>query len=482
MTEKVSKYRNRCNEDEGFKDKVLFISGGTGFMGKVFVEKILRTCPSVNKIYLLTREKKGKSPQDRLKEIFAGPLFDLLKKTQGEEILDKVIAVRGDVTEDNLGLTPQLRKKLVEEVDVIFHMAATIRFDDPLKKAVLLNVRGTKYMLDFAKECKHLLVFSHISTAYCHLKEKVLYEKPYPPPADPHMLIKLVEWLDEAIVDSITKQILDDYPNTYAFTKSLSESLVNDEMDNLPVIILRPSVVIPIWKDPLPGWTDNINGPTGLLIAAGKGILRSMYCDSQGYADFLPVDVAVNVLILTCIDYMIYRKRRIYNCTSSFEYKVTWEEIIEMGRRIIEYRLPLNGVVWYPGGSMKSSRLQHYFCVLFFHYLPAIVLDALIFLSGNKPVLWKVQQRITKGFDIFEYYANNQWDFVNDESLTARDLMTEKELELYKVDGQGMDMDEYFYHCTHAARLYILKEGDETIPAAKRHMKMYVSTQKNTLN
>lgn len=35
-------------------------------------------------------------------------------------------------------------------------------------------------------------------------------------------------------------------------------------------------------------------------------------------------------------------------------------------------------------------------------------------------------------------------------------------------------MYEYFEHCIHAARLYILKESDETIPAARRHMKVYV--------
>lgn len=35
-----------------------------------------------------------------------------------------------------------------------------------------------------------------------------------------------------------------------------------------------------------------------------------------------------------------------------------------------------------------------------------------------------------------------------------------------------IDMYEYFEHCIHAARLYILKEPDETIPAARRHMKV----------
>uniref|UniRef100_A0A1Y1MBE1 Fatty acyl-CoA reductase n=2 Tax=Photinus pyralis TaxID=7054 RepID=A0A1Y1MBE1_PHOPY len=464
---KLLKDRNRV--DEMFADRTLLITGGTGFMGKVLVEKVLRTCPSIKRIYLLIRNKKGKNPQERLKELFNSAIFDLLKNTE-VETLKKVAVIYGDVLEENLGLSKEDREMLINETNVVYHLAATIRFDDPLKKAVLLNVRGTKYMLDLAKECKNLIVFNHVSTAYCHLKEKVLYERAYPPPADPHMIIKLVEWMDERVIDSITDRILDGYPNTYAFTKALAEALVVDEMDNLHVTILRPPVVVPIWKEPIPGWTDNINGPMGLLIAAGKGVLRTMYCDSQGYADFLPVDIAVNAMLLTCMDSVVQKKRRIYNCTSSFEYKVSWQEIIEIGKRIVANRIPLNGVVWYPGGSMKSSRLHHYLCVILFHYIPAIILDSIIFLSGNKPVLWRVQQRITKGFDIFEYYANNQWDFNNDCALQARDLLTERELELYKVDGQGMDLDEYFYHCTHAARLYILKEGDETIAGAKRHM------------
>jgi len=463
--------RNRCNEEEGFKNKILFVTGGTGFMGKVLIEKLLRTCPSVNKVYALIRPKKGKDPQDRLRIVFSNPLFDLLKKTRGEEILKKVIAIPGDVMELNLGISQEDRFRLTEEVQIIYHMAATIRFDEPIKKAVLLNTRGTKFMLDLAKECKKLLVFNHVSTSYCHLEEKVLYEKAYPPPANPHVVIQAIEWLGDKL-DNLTDKILGDCPNTYAYTKSLAESLVNDEMDNLPVVILRPSVVVPIWKEPIPGWTDNINGPAGLLIAAGKGVLRTMYCDPKGYADFLPVDIAVNILLLSSIDYMIYRTRRIYNCTTSFEFKVSWEDIVELGKKAVETKMPLNGVVWYPGGSMKRSRLHHNICVVLYHYIPAIFLDAIIFLSGNKPVLWRVQQRITKGFDVFEYYANNQWEFNNDDTLSARKLMTEAELRLYKVDSSGMDLEDYFLHCTHAARLYILNETDDTLPAARRHMKV----------
>jgi len=62
--------------------------------------------------------------------------------------------------------------------------------------------------------------------------------------------------------------------------------------------------VIPVWKEPLPGWTDNLNGPTGLLIGAGKGVLRTMYCNQETYADYLPVDIAVNALLIVAWYYI----------------------------------------------------------------------------------------------------------------------------------------------------------------------------------
>lgn len=54
--------------------KTLLITGGTGFLGKVLLEKILRKCPGVGKIYLLSRPKRGKEPKQRIEELFASPV------------------------------------------------------------------------------------------------------------------------------------------------------------------------------------------------------------------------------------------------------------------------------------------------------------------------------------------------------------------------------------------------------------------------
>nr|QLI61997.1 fatty acyl-CoA reductase 7 [Streltzoviella insularis] len=459
-----------------FSGLKLLITGGTGFMGKVLVEKLLRKCPDIDHINLLVRAKKGKNPKQRLEEMFNGELFEKLREMRGgvEPLLAKVSIVSGDVMEPDLAISNDDRQRIIDEVDIIIHAAATIRFDEELKKAVLLNVRGTKLMVELAKKCKKLKLFIHISTAYCHLHEKLLEEKPYPPPADPHQVIQAVEWMDEDTVAALTPKLLNTLPNSYAFTKALGEALAVEAMEHIPVMILRPSIVIPIWQDPLPGWTDNINGPTGLLIGAGKGVIRTMYCKSDSYADFLPVDVFINGIMIAVWNYITYgdKARNVLNFTSSAEIKVTWSEMIDAGREIIMNRVPLNGVVWYPGGSMKHSRLYHNICALFFHWIPAILIDILLFCLGYKPVLMRVQRRISKGFDVFEYYTNNQWDFKSDHAQTVRQRLNPKERRDYKVDAVGLDISNYFEDCIRAARVYILKEYDDTLPAARRHMKV----------
>lgn len=57
-----------------------------------------------------------------------------------------------------LGITIEDEQLLVNDVSIIFHLAATVRFDEPLTDAVLMNTRGTRELVNLAKKMKNLEV------------------------------------------------------------------------------------------------------------------------------------------------------------------------------------------------------------------------------------------------------------------------------------------------------------------------------------
>lgn len=57
-----------------YNGQSIFITGGTGFVGKLLIEKLLRECPGISFIYLLIRPKKGKDMHQRIEEIFDDPV------------------------------------------------------------------------------------------------------------------------------------------------------------------------------------------------------------------------------------------------------------------------------------------------------------------------------------------------------------------------------------------------------------------------
>ena len=62
-----------------YKDKTIFLTGTTGFVGKVVLEKFMRSLPDFKRIYVMVRPKKSISIQERLeKEILNAEIFDMV--------------------------------------------------------------------------------------------------------------------------------------------------------------------------------------------------------------------------------------------------------------------------------------------------------------------------------------------------------------------------------------------------------------------
>lgn len=51
------------------------------------------------------------------------------------------------------------------------------------------------------------------------------------------------------------------------------------------------------WREPEPGWVDNMFAFSGLLVGMGKGFLRSLYIKRGIKLDFIPVDIPINLML-----------------------------------------------------------------------------------------------------------------------------------------------------------------------------------------
>lgn len=63
-----------------------------------------------------------------------------------------------DLTVKNLNLSENDLSLLTKNVEVVFHSAASVRFDETLRQAVILNTRGTQEMLFLAEKMIKLKV------------------------------------------------------------------------------------------------------------------------------------------------------------------------------------------------------------------------------------------------------------------------------------------------------------------------------------
>lgn len=122
-----------------------------------FKEQFDDVVSNINKIYVsLNRKQLQPSSRGFLLDL-CFQIYDRLRKEQ-PDFITKLIMMKADFGEVNLGLSPENCKRLLD-TNVIFHMAATVRFNESLRNAVNINVRGVKQFLLFARELPNLEVF-----------------------------------------------------------------------------------------------------------------------------------------------------------------------------------------------------------------------------------------------------------------------------------------------------------------------------------
>ncbi|NXS09216.1 FACR1 reductase, partial [Neodrepanis coruscans] len=385
---------------------------------------------------------------------------------------EKIKPINAELTQPKLAISAEDEEELLARVNVVFHCAATVRFDEPLKHALQLNVMGTQRLLELARQMQNLEAFIHISTAYANCVRKCIEEIIYPPPAEPKKLFDLVEWLDESIIQDITPKLLGEWPNTYTYTKALSEYLIQQEKGNLNIAIIRPSIVGASWHEPFPGWIDNFNGTSGIFIAAGKGILRTVIANNEAVADMIPVDVAINLTLAAGWYTAVHRPKNllVYNCTTGGVNPFFWGEMGKCQTSIGFLRQALKS--WFSLFRWHLVSATETVSGRFSYKQTCIKSD---FHSSLTLLLcfrmMKIINRLHKSMTLLQYFSTQSWNWSSDNMNMLMSHLNTEDKKLYNFDVRQLHWSEYIESYCIGAKKYLLNEDMAGIPAAKQHLR-----------
>ncbi|KAG1656882.1 Lysophospholipid acyltransferase 5 [Nymphon striatum] len=429
---------------EFYSGRNILITGGTGFMGKVF-DRI-----------------RNRNPTD----------------------LEKIVPIPADLLSPDLGISEDDLQMLKNNVSIIFHSAATIKFEEHLKQSIQLNAGGTYKLLQIAQDMPKLVAFIHVSTAYSNCDRTQIDEKIYPMDVDPLKLMETVEWMDDKMVETITPAMLGKKPNTYTFTKAMAETIIEQHRKHVPVVIVRPSIVTCSWKDPVPGWIDNLNTFTGMILAVSylkfqysKGVFRTACVDLEAVTDIIPVDICVNLFIAAawhCANTMP-NEVVVYNSTSGSVNPFHWKDFHQLREIVNQY--PSDSFYRCPGGTLRTTEITFLITKYYDHYIPAFFADLFSTITRIPlfPHGWTAlgtYRRLEKSMKSLNYFTRHEWHFENKNSEQILKSMNLEDSQKFIVSAKFINWVEYMNTYYLGVKKFILNEDIKNLPRARRNLKI----------
>jgi fatty acyl-CoA reductase len=437
-----------------YNGKSVFITGGTGFLGKVLIEKLLRSCPGIENIYLLVRTHKDKNIEERHTALTASKAFDLLRE-KNPKSLKKIVLIYGDTSEVGLGISEEDRKILCDKVNVIFHSAATVRFVEQLKYSVNTNLRAVDEMLKLAKDVKHLKSFIHISTAYSNWYEPVVEEKHYKAEFDPHYVINLFNATPDDQLEKLAPRLYGKHVNIYTFTKSLAEDLAVQTPKNFAFAIVRPSVVGASYAEPFPGWVDSYTATTPLVDQSARGVLRVLNCHKDFVFDVIPVDIVINEAI--AVSWKIANDHAsklgissplVYNCVSGNANPVTIKEICKYSCDAGK-KSPSEMMRWYPQTRYYKTETLFKIDTYLTHYIPALLSDFVDKFRGENPTAVAYFNKVQYGASQLKFILNTSIMFQTENGQKLLKSMDKNDQKVFNFDPKIFNwktyIDDFYY-------------------------------------
>ncbi|XP_062558329.1 fatty acyl-CoA reductase wat-like [Armigeres subalbatus] len=430
-----------------YKDSVVLISGGTGFIGKVLIEKLLRSF-NVKKIYLLLREKQNVKFKTRLKEIFREPIFNVIRESHPDpaSVFSKVIAVDTNFQNEKI-ISADDMKLLEAEVTIVFNVMASVKFNESIDSALDTNVVCSRKLFDIVSKMAQVRSVVHVSTFYSNcnrsrIEERIFEDIPFGGYSN---LLEILSHLQENEKKCLTPSILGTMPNSYTFSKKCAEAMIQQSYAHLPICIFRPPVVTSAYREPIPGWVDNFNGISGMCVPMIQGKFYCCMAEREIASHTVPVDYCVAAMLAVGAE----RARTRGEATGTVP--------------VFNYATDVNNIRWGDFGKWISKGCESLLGRLFGRYalvltssrflrqmfvwwfiLQAVAADLLLAFLGKKRQHLRTVKRLFALEDAARYFAMHGWTVQNDNMRRVMNRMNDEERNLLKLDIDRLDWDDYF--------------------------------------
>ncbi len=354
--------------------KYVLLIGFTGFIGKVWLAKILEEIPDIAKVYLLIRRQRSTTAQKRFERIVAeSPLFENLHLRRGADfeafLSEKIEVIEGDVTQSGLGIEPDILTRLKSNLDLVINSSGLTDFNPDLRQALSINIEGALHLIEFLRQCDRAAML-HLSTCYVvgyrdgriaetlipgytpkgvadfdavdeykslrqlaseiesraespliteRLRQQILSKgrKFSGTEIEAQLRKQRQRWTrDELIEAGMIRAREFGWPNTYTFTKSVAESLIAGVAADLPIAIVRPSIVETSTHDPFEGWNEGVNTSAPISYLLGT-FFRQMPSNGKKCLDIIPVDLVCRGMSLISAALIERRHELIYQLATS---------------------------------------------------------------------------------------------------------------------------------------------------------------------
>ncbi|CAI6346012.1 unnamed protein product [Macrosiphum euphorbiae] len=455
----------------GFRGSCILITGGTGFVGKVLVEKLLRSCRDLSTIYLVVRPLNGRNPNERVKEMFVSPFFDRMK-IENPTYRSQVQVVRGDCFQPNIGVDEAVLNRIASKINAVIHLAAATSTDNhpycTLHTAVCTNVRATRDLIVLTKRFQNLKAFVYVSSVFANPSILDVYEQFYNSPIPTSTVIQMAETLPDYILNRMTSGLVSDWPDVVTFTKALSEQIIQSAGPELPACVIRPGFVLGTANEPIAGWTNDLNNLTGCALGSGLGLVRVFYGPSCVNAEIVPVDMLVNLLLVACWDLIGKRtdvvneevpkdaeNALIYNYASSNYKPCSWNQLGEKFFKN-EKNVSSPNFFWMPFYYVTNSIFIYWVMTFYLHTVPAKVVDLFIRLIGKEPRLNEFYKRVHAAAKHLSSYQQMHVRYHNHNVINLMNKLSPRDKMLFDFDMSTLSWDAYFDKYLKGLRVYLM--------------------------